>query len=116
MKQIPKYQIHIKYQNGISEIIDIQTDNLKWSMEQYSRNRDPFEWAVLKESNTDLNDYSNSNITDIKSERVLLSYLYKCQSLMEELLDGGSKDPHYDMISILINRLENHLKNNQDLL
>ena len=61
-------------------------------------------------------EYSNSNITDIKSERVLLSYLYKCQSLMEELLDGGSKDPHYDMISILINRLENHLKNNQDLL
>lgn len=116
MINIPKYQVYIEYLNGSSELIDIQTNNLKWSIDQYSRNRDPFKWSVVNESNTNQFEYSNEDVDDIKSERILLTYLYKCQSLMEELLDGGSNDPHYDMISVLIARLENHLKNNQDLL
>ena len=28
-------------------IIEIETDDLEWTMEQYQRNRKPFKWKVL---------------------------------------------------------------------
>ena len=31
------------------EVIEIKTDNIKWSMEQYQRNRDPFKWEIINE-------------------------------------------------------------------
>lgn len=53
---------------------------------------------------------------EINKGRVLLSKLYECQEMMEELLDKGKDDEHYFMICDLINRLELYLQNNQDLL
>jgi|GEM_PF-5313949 len=32
---------------GATSELDITTDNLEWSMEQYQRNRDPFTWDVI---------------------------------------------------------------------
>jgi len=32
---------------GVTSELDITTDNLEWSMEQYQRNRDPFTWDVI---------------------------------------------------------------------
>ena len=29
-------------------IIDLETDNLEWSMEQYQRNRQPLKWEIVK--------------------------------------------------------------------
>ena len=51
----------------------------------------------------------------IAKEQKLLKSLYECQDLMEELLEEGIKDPHYTMISTLIQRLELHLQGKQDL-
>ena len=34
-------------------IIEITTDNIEWSMEQYQRNRDAFNWEILE-----VNEYS----------------------------------------------------------
>jgi hypothetical protein len=31
------------------EMIEIQTDDIKWSMDQYQRNRDPFKWEIINE-------------------------------------------------------------------
>ena len=28
-------------------IIEIETDRLKWTMEQYQRNREPFKWEII---------------------------------------------------------------------
>jgi hypothetical protein len=28
-------------------IIEIETDDIKWTMEQYQRNRDPFKWEII---------------------------------------------------------------------
>jgi len=28
-------------------IIEIETDDLEWTMEQYQRNREPFKWKVI---------------------------------------------------------------------
>lgn len=49
-----RYIIEIKYldnQNRTEiskdiEEIDITTDDIEWSMEQYKRNRPPFEWRI----------------------------------------------------------------------
>jgi hypothetical protein len=49
-------------------------------------------------------------------EQKLLSKLYECQEEMEKLLKEGKEDKHYKMICELINRLELHLCNNQDLM
>ena len=45
-----EYKILIEYYNKIqeSEVIELQTDRLQWSMDQYQRNRDPFQWKLIK--------------------------------------------------------------------
>ena len=35
------------YDTHNTEVITITTDNAKWSMEQYQRNRKPFDWEIL---------------------------------------------------------------------
>ena len=43
------YKIEITFSNGSSHQIDLETDRLEWSMEQYQRNRQPFKWKIIKE-------------------------------------------------------------------
>lgn len=45
-----KYKILIEYCNKAhgSEEIELKTNRLQWSMDQYQRNRYPFEWKLLK--------------------------------------------------------------------
>lgn len=47
-KNDEKYKIEITYANGMIEILEIKTNELEWSMMQYQRNRDPFNWKVIK--------------------------------------------------------------------
>ena len=42
--------------------------------------------------------------------------MYEVQEEMEELLDDGINDVHYALMSALILRLEEYLKNKQDLM
>ena len=30
------------------EYIDLQSEDINWSMQQYSRNREPFKWSIVK--------------------------------------------------------------------
>jgi hypothetical protein len=48
------YTIKIKYRNGETESINIKSNNIEWSMDQYQRNREPLKWEVIKEEQ--LND------------------------------------------------------------
>lgn len=41
-----KYTIDIKYTDGVKETIQLETSDLKWSMDQYIRNRKPLNWEV----------------------------------------------------------------------
>tara|TARA_B100000768_G_C11283277_1_gene380064 strand:- start:4851 stop:5006 length:156 start_codon:yes stop_codon:yes gene_type:complete len=49
-----EYTIQIRY---IAEQVDLyqvrhiklNTDNIEWSMEQYQRNREPFNWKIVSE-------------------------------------------------------------------
>lgn len=52
----------------------------------------------------------------IAKEQKLLSKMYECQDLMANLLDKGTKDEHYILMQELIDRLEKHLENKQDLM
>ena len=40
------YKILIEYLNGDKEEIDLTTDRLEWSMDQYQRNRLHFKWEI----------------------------------------------------------------------
>ena len=48
-----KYKIKItpitkeKYCAVKPYVIELETDNIEWSMEQYQRNREPLEWEQL---------------------------------------------------------------------
>jgi hypothetical protein len=45
-----KYIIKITFiENGVSELITLTTDDLKWSMSEYQRNRKPFKWEIINE-------------------------------------------------------------------
>ena len=87
----------------------------------------------LKKSNTDyfdvlfcphgvaipemLEDESIREVMDeLTKERQLLRKVYEVQEEMEELLDNGINDVHYALMSALILRLEEYLKNKQDLM
>jgi hypothetical protein len=112
-----KYRIYIEYLNGHSEIVEFTTDSLDKTMEQYSRNRDHFKWSVIGVGGKSLLSKDNSkDISNTQSERNLLSKMYECQELMEDLLNDGKNDSHYELMSILIKRLEDHLKNNQSII
>ena len=52
----------------------------------------------------------------LTKERQLLRKMYEVQEEMEELLDDGINDVHYTLMSALILRLEEYLKNKQDLM
>lgn len=43
------YNIKIKPANGNapSYIIELTTADIEWSMSQYRRNRDPFDWEII---------------------------------------------------------------------
>ena len=40
------YKILIEYLHGGEEEIELTTDRLEWSMDQYQRNRLPFKWEL----------------------------------------------------------------------
>ena len=51
-KIMNKYKIQITYLNESDiqpEVVELNTDNINWTMEQYQRNRNPFNWKVLNE-------------------------------------------------------------------
>ena len=50
-----KYTIQIEYLHETKycsakpyEVV-LETDRIKWSMDQYQRNRQPFKWKIIKE-------------------------------------------------------------------
>ena len=44
-----EYRVLVKYlQTGEEEILEITSYDLKWSMDQYQRNRSTFTWEVLE--------------------------------------------------------------------
>lgn len=42
-----KYNIELFYTDGRTEIIELQTNNIEWSIDQYQRNRDPFDYKII---------------------------------------------------------------------
>jgi hypothetical protein len=47
-----KYKIKITpyHAADASYVLELETENLEWSMEQYQRNRDPLKWEILEEN------------------------------------------------------------------
>ena len=43
-----KWVVEIKYENGQTENVELVTDDIDRSINQYSRNRDPFTWKVIE--------------------------------------------------------------------
>lgn len=43
-----KFTVQITWLNGEEETIEIQTQDIEWSIDQYSRNRKPFSWKIVK--------------------------------------------------------------------
>ena len=43
------YTIEVRYLNGSTYITEITTNNIEWSMDEYQRNRDPFDYTILNE-------------------------------------------------------------------
>ena len=52
----------------------------------------------------------------LTKERQLLQKMYEVQDEMEELLDDGMNDVHYALMTALILRLEEYLKDKIDLM
>ena len=51
-KGMNTYKIKITYltENDIQpEVIELKTDDIEWSMDQYQRNREPLKWEIVKE-------------------------------------------------------------------
>ena len=49
IKKYMLYKIEITFSNGSSHQIDLETDRLEWSMEQYQRNRPALVWKLIEE-------------------------------------------------------------------
>lgn len=49
MKDSKTYLLEINYTNGETEKLELTTDRLEWSIEQYQRNRKFFNWKVISE-------------------------------------------------------------------
>lgn len=48
MKLDKKFKIELTYSTtGVVETIEINTDRLEWTMDQYQRNRPAFSWKVI---------------------------------------------------------------------
>jgi len=43
---VPTYLVESDVQ---PEIIELKTDDIEWSMDQYQRNREPLKWEILNE-------------------------------------------------------------------
>ena len=41
-----KYKVSDFFPDDKVEEVDITTDDINWSMEQYQRNRQPFDWKI----------------------------------------------------------------------
>jgi hypothetical protein len=48
MKDSKTYLIEINYISGEKEQIELTTDRLEWSMNQYQRNREPLTWRLVE--------------------------------------------------------------------
>ena len=48
MKDSKTYKVRIFEDGKISYDIEITTENLEWSMEQYERNRAPLTWEIIE--------------------------------------------------------------------
>lgn len=46
-----KYTIKLSYIDGRKEVIELQTNNIEWSMDQYQRNREPFDYQIISVKN-----------------------------------------------------------------
>ena len=46
------YLIEFTHSTGKKEIVEIKTDNLEWSVEQWKRNRHVVKHEILEEGNT----------------------------------------------------------------
>lgn len=55
------YKILIEYLNGDKEEIDLTTDRLEWSMDQYQRNRQPLTYRVIAENYISKDDGSKAD-------------------------------------------------------
>jgi hypothetical protein len=42
-----EYRVNIEYNNGSFESIVLITEDIDFSMEQYSRNREPFKYSIF---------------------------------------------------------------------
>ena len=49
MKDSKTYLIEIKYVSGEVDQIELTTDRLEWSMNQYQRNREPLTWRLVEQ-------------------------------------------------------------------
>jgi hypothetical protein len=51
MAEKKRYLIEITYSESkeVEEIV-LETDDLSWSMNQYQRNRQPFQWEMIEEN------------------------------------------------------------------
>lgn len=47
-----KYLVEFTYNNGDKEEVTLTTDNIKWSIEQYTRNRHIINHQILEEGNS----------------------------------------------------------------
>tara|TARA_Y100000768_G_C23820036_1_gene606081 strand:- start:65 stop:280 length:216 start_codon:yes stop_codon:yes gene_type:complete len=48
ISQRKTYLIEIMYyENHNTEVVNLTTDNINWSMTEYQRNRKPFSWEIL---------------------------------------------------------------------
>lgn len=48
MKDSKTYLIEINYSSGGKKQIELTTDRLEWSMEQYKRNREFLKWRIIQ--------------------------------------------------------------------
>jgi hypothetical protein len=42
------YKLELNYYNGTTEILEITTDRLEWSIDQIGRNREPFQVKIIE--------------------------------------------------------------------
>jgi hypothetical protein len=42
-----EYKVKIQHKDK-EEILTIKSHNIKWTMDQYQRNREPFKWTVIQ--------------------------------------------------------------------
>jgi hypothetical protein len=45
-----RYHIEINYfnSNEEAEVVELETEDIEWSMDQYQRNREPLNWKIVK--------------------------------------------------------------------